>query len=267
MHFIFLIIFASVTFYLAKKFHYFQLPDEKIYKLAGYKTILAYALVIAVLPLSKIVTPYIFDFASYLWENLVFHVLYLIAISLFITFFLKQNEKIAVLGKNFFGDRKIKDILMGVASFFVLIPLLSLIDFFLLKVFNYYGVEELTDQVAVQTIKNAAKISPFLLYSLMFVAVVLTPILEEIWFRGFLQNWLKQYLGRKGTIIVVAIFFSLIHYSSVQGLTNIVIFLKLVIVGLFLGFIFERQKSLLASIALHSFFNGVMAISLLTQLD
>lgn len=264
---IFITLLIILTVYLCRRYQFFVLPIEEESFIEGYKLLIAYGLVILTLPLSKMITNLFFDKNIFAWQSFVFHFLYLILISLFITFFLTKKEKLSVLGKNFFSNRFFKDIFMGIISFFVLIPFLSLIDYFVLQIFNYYGISHLTDQVAVQAIKRAAQESQFLLYSLIFVATILTPIVEELWFRGFLQNWLKRYLGRKWTIILVAIFFSIIHYSTSQGIANTIILLKLFVVGLFLGFIFERQKSLIASIALHSFFNSVMALSLVVQLE
>lgn len=87
--------------------------------------------------------------------------------------------------------------------------------------------------------------------------VLFAPISEEILFRGFLQSWLRIYFRPFFAIFFSALCFSFIHFSETQGLANIELFFPLLFLGVLLGYLYERQQSLLASIALHSSFNLV----------
>ncbi len=120
------------------------------------------------------------------------------------------------------------------------------------------------DQVAVLYLKIAMQ-SPALLVSMLISILVVAPILEEFLFRGLLQTYLKNYLGKKGAIFVAALLFGLFHFNSAQGVGNISIILSLFSFGCFLGFIYERQGSLLASISLHATFNAVNVLYIISQ--
>ncbi len=120
------------------------------------------------------------------------------------------------------------------------------------------------DQVAVLYLKIAMQ-SPMLLLSMLVSILVVAPILEEFLFRGLLQTYLKNYLGKKGAIFVAALLFGLFHFNSAQGVGNISIILSLFSFGCFLGFIYERQGSLLASISLHATFNAINVLYILSQ--
>lgn len=112
------------------------------------------------------------------------------------------------------------------------------------------------DQVAVGYIKS---LLPYpILLSLNTTAIFLfVPITEEILFRGFFQTWLRGYLKPKYAILITALFFSGMHYSSSQGIANGELLTSLFVLGILLGYLYERQKTLLAPIGLHCFFNFV----------
>ena len=102
------------------------------------------------------------------------------------------------------------------------------------------------------------------LYFFLIVVIVtfLAPCIEETLFRGFLQSYIRQYLGPKLSIVISSFCFALFHYSSEQGLANISIIGSLFSLAFFLGFIYEKRGSLLAPIILHSAFNTISAINL-----
>lgn len=118
------------------------------------------------------------------------------------------------------------------------------------------------DQVAVKFFKMTLT-NPFLLVMTMFLLVVIVPVMEELLFRGFLQTWLKQKWGRTKAIVLTSLTFAAFHFSTTQGLNNIELLLSLFVLSCFLGFLYERQESLLASIALHATFNAVSILGIL----
>lgn len=153
---------------------------------------------------------------------------------------------------------------IGVASWFVSYPLvlafsqgLSLI---LWHVFHHPWVE----QVAVQNLRHAmAHPALFGLTALAVITVV--PFTEEMLFRGLLQSWLKhKFHNVTIAILLSSLVFSLFHYSSQQGITNIELLSSLFLLSCMLGYIFERQQSLWAPIGLHGFFN-LMSLLMLFQ--
>ncbi|HEX2582521.1 MAG TPA: CPBP family intramembrane glutamic endopeptidase [Chlamydiales bacterium] len=142
---------------------------------------------------------------------------------------------------------------------FPLVLFVSLfLESFVLLVFN---VPKLPDQIAVYFVKMT--FSDPVYFSLAIVTVVLmAPLIEETLFRGFLQSFIRKHLGPKQAILITAICFSWFHYAPDQGLGNIPILGSLFALALFLGFLYEKQGSLFASIALHSLFNAISILNL-----
>jgi len=99
-----------------------------------------------------------------------------------------------------------------------------------------------------------------LLVNVIISAVILAPIIEELIFRGVLQTCLLNLLGHRRwlTIVTTSAAFSLTHWWVVswQGL------IPLFVVGLVLGYVYERTGSLLAAALTHAGFNSInIAIS------
>lgn len=119
----------------------------------------------------------------------------------------------------------------------------------------HYFDQEPKDQQAVEFLREAAK-NPFQLFFTIIAVTILAPFKEEFLFRGLLQSWLKQKLGYSSLAIILAsLVFALFHYTSSQELSNIALLWTLFVLSCGLGFIFEKEGSLWASIAMHSGFN------------
>lgn len=97
-----------------------------------------------------------------------------------------------------------------------------------------------------------------LLGNLVYVAVVslCAPIWEEIIFRGFLLPSLTRYMSLGSSIICSSVIFAIAHFS-VQRM------LPLFFLGVVMGVVFVRSRNLVASIVLHSLWNGFVFIQLL----
>ena len=95
---------------------------------------------------------------------------------------------------------------------------------------------------------------------LLFIAVViLAPLGEEIIFRGFLQQILEKYWKDvTQAILFTALIFSLIHMNPYW-------FVQIYFLGVILGFLAWKTKSIIAPLILHSL-NNSMAL-LLSSLD
>lgn len=118
------------------------------------------------------------------------------------------------------------------------------------------------DQSAVEQVRAAfSQPGLYLLTSLAIMTLV--PAVEEILFRGYLQQWLKRFLPTALSVLLTALVFAVFHFASDQGWMNVELIGALFTFSLFLGFVRERYDSLNASILLHGTFNG-MSILLLT---
>ncbi|MCH9632581.1 MAG: hypothetical protein S4CHLAM6_09190 [Chlamydiae bacterium] len=111
-------------------------------------------------------------------------------------------------------------------------------------------------QVAVKFLQSTFNNPVAYIFSCIFVILII-PAIEEILFRGFLQNWIAKYTGQIGAIFSSALIFALFHFSMKQGWGNLEIIPSLFVLACFLGFIYFRQKSIYASIGLHATYNGI----------
>ena len=91
---------------------------------------------------------------------------------------------------------------------------------------------------------------------LVLITVVGAPVVEELFFRGFVQRPAVARLGRVAGVTLTAVLFGLTHFQLLQ-LPALVVF------GLVLGALAERTGRLGPSIAAHVGFNATTVVSLL----
>ncbi|XP_072998992.1 uncharacterized protein [Typha latifolia] len=88
------------------------------------------------------------------------------------------------------------------------------------------------------------------------VVSVCAPVWEEIVFRGFLLPSLTRYMPLWSAIMVSAVAFALAHFNAQR-------LLPLVFLGVVMGAVFARSRNLLASMLLHSLWNGFVFLDLM----
>jgi len=160
------------------------------------------------------------------------------------------------------GHTWVKQLAVGFVAYLTVAPFIFLFSFLLnliLKKMGYIPIE----QVGIQELKKIT-LYPEILYLTVFEIVVLAPLMEEFLFRGLLQSWLKKGLNTTSSIGISALVFSLFHYSTHQGVSNVTLLTCLFLLGCLLGFLFEKQRSLWAPIGLHGIFNLVSVVFVLT---
>jgi uncharacterized protein len=91
----------------------------------------------------------------------------------------------------------------------------------------------------------------------IFFAAVLTPIFEELVFRGLLQNYMRNLnYGPWQSIFMASIIFSVLH--PLMHLPAIMV------LSVCMGYAYEKSGSLLRPIFIHIFFNAsTIALALL----
>jgi membrane protease YdiL (CAAX protease family) len=149
------------------------------------------------------------------------------------------------------------DIYIGIFSWILAFPTITFISYIctlILMVTNFYDPSY--EQNAVLYLKKAF-LSPINMFFALGNIILISPIIEEFVFRGSLQTYFKQHFNKKTAIALAAACFAFYHFSSYQKTENFPIISSLFIFGCFLGFIYERQGSLYASITLHMIFNIV----------
>ncbi len=96
--------------------------------------------------------------------------------------------------------------------------------------------------------------SPILL---ILMTVILAPILEEILFRGIImKGMINNNVKPVTAIIVSALIFGAVHFNPWQ-------FAGAFLLGLVLGLVYYKTKSLLMSILLHAFNNLLSALMMM----
>lgn len=85
-----------------------------------------------------------------------------------------------------------------------------------------------------------------LLESMLVMMAIIAPC-EELFFRGFVQYNLSFYFGKYGAIVIGALFYSLIGAAAHSLYLAVIFFL----IGITIGYIYSRVKSLLQAVILH----------------
>ncbi|WP_121615414.1 CPBP family intramembrane glutamic endopeptidase [Virgibacillus halodenitrificans] len=95
----------------------------------------------------------------------------------------------------------------------------------------------------------------FISFLIAFIsAAIISPIYEEIFYRGFLYRWLRTRIGLLGAILLSSIIFTAIHIPTYNAMP----------VNFFSGVIFavayERTGSIWPSVIIHGLTNGIMVL-------
>ncbi len=83
------------------------------------------------------------------------------------------------------------------------------------------------------------------------VAAALTPLAEEIFFRGLMQTGLVSLLRwRWGAVLLTGAIFGCVHHAQLQAVLPLTAF------GICLGYVYEKSGSLTAVVLMHALFNA-----------
>lgn len=113
--------------------------------------------------------------------------------------------------------------------------------------FTYYLSSLVNPYFLRQMMKPEPLISPYLDYIL---AIVIAPIVEEIFFRGYLLHRLSIKWGVRKALIISALIFALLHLDL-----NII---GRLVMGMSMAILYIKTKTLIASIISHSLYNGIL---------
>jgi membrane protease YdiL (CAAX protease family) len=162
----------------------------------------------------------------------------------------QYKEPLAALGisaKNF-----LKNIFYGVVGYIALIPVLILILVIIAVIINI--TKYVPERQPVVELFLKEKGVAFLTYSSIFAAII-GPIIEELFFRGFLYSALKKYIGIFWAMTATAGLFAALH-------AHIVGFFPIMALGMLLAYIYEKTGTLVSSITIHIIHNLVMILLL-----
>jgi membrane protease YdiL (CAAX protease family) len=137
------------------------------------------------------------------------------------------------------------------AVVFVELPLSQIVD----GVMNAIHLPH-PEQESVEMFRRADR--PGEIAAFLIQAVLISPMIEELFFRGFLFSFLKNYTTTAFALVLSAGVFAFAH-------ANLGSVLQLWVLGLALGLAYEHTGSLLLPIGIHACWNFLTAMSLLLE--
>ena len=163
----------------------------------------------------------------------------------FIIYFtvVQYKEPLAALGisaRNF-----LKNVFYGVVGYIALVPVLILILTIIAVIINM--TKYVPERQPVVELFLKEKGLAFLTYSSLFAAII-GPMIEELFFRGFLYGALKKYIGIFWSMTATAVLFAALHAHMVG-------FFPIMALGILLAYIYEKTGTLVSSITVHMIHN------------
>lgn len=158
----------------------------------------------------------------------------------------KCRERLWTLGLGF--ESVFSNILTGITSYIFILPILFLTLFLSMWVLNLMGYSPPPQPVFEVFMEE--KSGRMLLFLTLFVSMF-GPVIEEMFFRGFMYSAIKKHLGFLGAAFLSASIFSILH-------TNIVGFLPIMALGVLLAYLYEKTGSLVAPMAVHILHNSII---------
>lgn len=156
-----------------------------------------------------------------------------------------------------------RDFLSGGATFLISLPLLigvaNLWEFVLVRVGLPVSRQDLIAMFA-----NAE--SPWLLAAMIFLAVVVAPLAEELVFRAGLFRYLRTRVPRLVALLLPALIFATLHinWSNLQGLSSLAPLIALAVV---FSLAYERTGRIGTCVVAHALFNLNTILVILTGIS
>ena len=144
-----------------------------------------------------------------------------------------------------------KDIWVGIQGYLAILPLFIVALVSLLVVVQLFSIEP-PPHPLVEVFLEEEK-SPLVTIYSIFLACLVGPFLEEIFFRGFCYPALKNRWGKGWALVLTSAFFAAIHQ-------NLFALIPVFILGLALGYLYEKRGTLTPSITLHIIHNSVFIL-------
>ncbi|MCQ9208528.1 MAG: CPBP family intramembrane metalloprotease [Omnitrophica bacterium] len=166
----------------------------------------------------------------------------------FIVYFVKvkYSQNLAAIGLKIKGATK--TIFLAVLSYIAFLPILIFILLLLVllaAVFDYQPPQQTLFKVFLREERTG-----FLIYATMMI-VILGPIVEEVFFRGFAYTAIRKKWGILRARAITAVVFAGLHGTLIG-------FLPITALGFLLAYMYEKTGSLISSITIHILHNGLM---------
>ena len=114
--------------------------------------------------------------------------------------------------------------------------------------------------------KASASILTLILFPLTLVGFrisILSPIAEEVFFRGFIYGYFRKRFGIKFGLIIQTIIFTSLHTFYITRYFDYYALINVAVIGLILGSLYEITGSIYPSIIFHCTFNYIISVQYL----
>jgi CAAX protease family protein len=148
---------------------------------------------------------------------------------------------------------------IGQTLFWVVV--LMLVIFGMNTLYSYLiFVLHLNVQTNDQLLLQQSKVAPLSTYATLFVAVIIAPFCEEVFFRGFVFPGLRRGMPVGWAILLSSLLFGVSHADPGS-------FPVLFVIGLALAILRWRSRSLWPTILLHTLNNGIAALAIVLAMQ
>jgi len=163
----------------------------------------------------------------------------------------KRGQTLEALG--IARTRFLRNVVLGFIGYLCVLPIFLFVIFFVMLVVTLLGYSPSEQQILTMFIRQE---NPFTLAYMIILTIFLGPVIEEIFFRGFVYPVLRAKLGVPMAIGLTSILFSFLHFKAI-------VFVPILVLGVILAYVYEKTSSLIASITLHIIHNSAMLIFIL----
>lgn len=137
----------------------------------------------------------------------------------------------------------------GFLAYLGVLPVFFIVLIVLIAIVNLMGVTP-PPHPLVNVFIEEEKRQPLLVIFSAFLGMVIGPVIEEVFFRGFCYPILKERIGRFWAMAVSSAFFAGIHHSGF-------VFWPVFVLGFALAYLYDARKNLISPIVLHITHNTV----------
>jgi uncharacterized protein len=186
-----------------------------------------------------------------LWQKAAYILFSYLIMALGVTWFMRSSlAPYQPLAMSWFSFKGTKNwFTWGLGGYLVATPIVLLVSIVNDKIWHGQG----GSNPILSIVLDSKDSSAFIFF--MLTAAVAAPLFEEYLFRGFLMPSLTRYLVPWQAIVVSGVVFAAAHLSLSE-------LLPLAVLGMILGYIYHRTGNLLASMLLHSLWNGGSLLTL-----
>ncbi len=155
----------------------------------------------------------------------------------------EHKEKLIAVGlslKNFF-----RNVFYGIVGYIAIVPILIAVLAAIALFINM--IHYVPEKQPVVELFLKEKNATFLFYTSIFAAIF-GPMIEELFFRGFMYNAFKKRVGIFWAMFITAATFAFLHAHAVG-------FLPIMILGMLLAYLYEKTGTLVSSMTVHIIHN------------